>query len=107
MARLYDSHGSHGSLARMARWLALYPNSASVTGTRERAAKPLGAEERSFPRPLARALALLAQMGELVIARRLRKPGDEVELFWLFEQNGGTVGRTLYSFHVEILSKNI
>ena len=34
------------------------------------------------------------------------KPGDEVELFWLFEQNGGTVGRTLYSFHSEILSKN-
>ena len=31
----------------------------------------------------------------------------EVELFWLFEQNGGTVGRTLYSFHGEILSKNI
>ena len=52
-------------MVRMARWLALYPNSASLTGTRERAAKPLGAEERSFPRPLARVLALLAQMGEL------------------------------------------
>ena len=32
---------------------------------------------------------------------------DGVEMFWLFEQNGGTVGRTLYSFHGEILSKNI
>ena len=39
--------------------------------------------------------------------RWLRKPGDEVELFRLFEQNGGTVGRTLYSFHGEIFSKNI
>ena len=60
--------------------------------------KVLSSSPRS--RVLAR-LALLAQMGEL-----LRKPGDEVELFWLFEKNGGTVGRTLYSFYEEILSKN-
>ena len=43
----------------------------------------------------------------VILNRWPRKPGDEVELFWLFEQNGGTVGRTLYSFHGEILSKNI
>ena len=28
-------------------------------------------------------------------------------MFWLFEQNGGTVGWTLYSFHGEIFSTNI
>ena len=34
--------------------------------------------------------------------------GWVVLVVWkLFEQNGGAVGRTLYSFHSEILSKNI
>ena len=43
----------------------------------------------------------------VILNRWPRKPGDEVELFWLFEQNGWTVGRTLCSFHGEILSKNM
>ena len=43
----------------------------------------------------------------VILSRWPRKAEDEGELSWLFEQNGGTVGRTLYSLHGEILSKNI
>ena len=30
-----------------------------------------------------------------IIEPRPRKPGGEVELFWLFQQNGGTVGQNI------------
>ena len=38
-----------------------------------------------------------------IIEPRPRKPGGKVELFWLFEQNGGTVGQNI----VLVLRQNI
>ena len=97
MARLYDSHGSHGSLARTLSKLSESHGNARASGE---AARGRG---KAFLVPSLARLLCSPKKGELVIARRLRKPGDEVELFWLFEQNGRTVGRTLYSFYEEIV----
>ena len=99
MARLYDSHGSHGSLARTLSKLSESHGNARASGE---AARGRGKVLSSSP-SLARLLCSPKWESLLVIARRLRKPGDEVELFWLFKQNGGTVGRTLYSSYEEIV----